>query len=125
MIAYVAGHSHANGVRFYRGSKGRGFWQVNTASHIDWPQHSRLLELFDNGDGTLSLFGTMLDSAAPQAAPAPGPAASLSIRQLVSLSRVLSWNDPQREGTEGSGDSARKEGARRDRNVELLVRDPR
>ena len=125
VIAYVAGHSHANGVRFYRGSKGRGFWQVNTASHIDWPQHSRLLELFDNGDGTLSLFGTMLDSAAPQAAPAPGPAASLSSRQLVSLSRVLSWNDPQREGTEGSGDTARKEGARRDRNVELLVRDPR
>ena len=125
VIAYVAGHTHANAVRFFGGGKGHGFWQVNTASHIDYPQQSRLLEVFDNRDGTLSIFGTMLDTAAPEAAPAPGPAGSFSLRQIVSLSRVLSWNDPQRKGTEGSGNSAPKQGRRRDRNVELLVRDPR
>jgi metallophosphoesterase (TIGR03767 family) len=125
VIAYVAGHTHANAVRFFRGGKGHGFWQVNTASHVDYPQQSRLLEVFDNRDGTLSIFGTILDSAAPQAAPAPGPAGALSLRQLASLSRVLSWNDPQRRGTEGSGNAVPKQGTRRDRNVELLVRDPR
>jgi metallophosphoesterase (TIGR03767 family) len=125
VIAYVAGHTHLNKVTFEGGSRGRGFWEINTASHIDWPQQSRLIEVMDNRDGTLSIFGTMLDAAAPQAAPAPGDAMGLSLKQLVSLGRTLSYNDPHREGAEGSGDAKSKTGARRDRNVELLVRDPR
>jgi hypothetical protein len=125
VVAYVAGHTHANRVDFYKGRKGRGFWQINTASHIDWPQQSRLIEVMDNRDGTLSLFGTILDSAAPAAAPAPGDASAFSAPQLASLSRTLAANDPQREGIEGSGNDAPKTGRRGDRNVELLVRDPR
>ena len=125
VIAYVAGHTHTNDVEFVDGRRGGGFWQVNTASHIDWPQQSRLIEVMDNRDGTLSIFGTMLDSAAPQAGPEPASALSLSLEQLVSLSRTLSYNDPQREGAEGSGDAQEKTGGREDRNVELLVRDPR
>jgi len=125
VIAYVAGHTHANAVSFNKGKKGRGFWEINTASHIDWPQQSRLIEIMDNRDGTLSLFGTLLDSAAPVAAPAPGPADAFSPAQLASLARTLSFNDPQREGLEGSSGNASKSGARRDRNVELLVKDPR
>ena len=74
MISYVSGHTHANRVDFFKGSKGRGFWEINTASHIDWPEQSRTIEVMDNKDGTLSLFGTLLDSAAPAAAPAPGTA---------------------------------------------------
>ena len=31
-----------------------GFWEVNTAAHIDWPQQSRVVELVDN-DGKLLL----------------------------------------------------------------------
>jgi metallophosphoesterase (TIGR03767 family) len=125
VIAFVAGHTHLNEIEFVDGSSGRGFWQINTASHIDWPQQSRLIEVMDNRDGTLSIFGTMLDSAADQAAPAPANAVALSLEQLVSLSRTLSYNDPQREGAEGTGDTVDKAGAREDRNVELLVRDPR
>jgi len=125
VIAYVAGHTHANAVRFYGSRGGRGFWEVNTASHIDWPQQSRLLEVMDNRDGTLSIFGTILDSAAPTEAPAPGPAAQLSVAQLASLGRTLSYNDPQRLDAEGGAQERDKRGGRRDRNVELLVRDPR
>jgi metallophosphoesterase (TIGR03767 family) len=125
VIAYVAGHTHANRVDFFRGRKGRGFWQINTASHIDWPQQSRLIEVMDNRDGTLSLFGTILDSAAPAAAPTPGDALGLGPEQLASLGRTLSYNDPQREGLEGSSGDAPKTGRRADRNVELLLRDPR
>ena len=125
MIAYVAGHTHVNAIEFVEGTGGHGFWEINTASHIDWPQQSRLIEVMDNRDGTLSIFGTMLDSAAAQAAPAPANAIALSLKELVSLSRTLSYNDPQREGAEGSGDSTEKAGGREDRNVELLVRDPR
>ena len=58
-------------------------------------------------------------------APRRAARCGMSLPQLVSLSRSLSYNDPQREGAEGSGGSANKTGGRRDRNVELLVRDPR
>lgn len=125
VIAYVAGHTHGNAVRFFRGKRGRGFWEVNTASHIDWPQQSRLIEIMDNGDGTLSLFGTLLDTEAPVTDPPAGPATAFTPTQLASLARTLSYNDPQREGLEGTEGSAEKTGSRRDRNVELLVRDPR
>jgi metallophosphoesterase (TIGR03767 family) len=125
LIAYVAGHTHANAVTFNRGRRGHGFWQINTASHIDWPQQARLIEIMDNRDGTLSLFGTLLDHAAHVEAPPPGPASSLSPRKLASLARTLSYNDPQREGLEGTEGDAEKTGRRRDRNVELLVNDPR
>jgi metallophosphoesterase (TIGR03767 family) len=125
VIAYVAGHTHANRIRFFRGRHGHGFWQINTASHIDWPEQSRLVEIMDNHDGTLSLFGTMLDSAAPAAAPAPGPAGAFTPTQLASLARTLSFNDPQDSGLEGSAGGGSKAGTRKDRNVELLVRDPR
>jgi hypothetical protein len=125
VIAYVAGHTHLNDIEFVDGRRGGGFWQINTASHIDWPQQSRLIQVMDNRDGTLSIFGTMLDTAAPQRAPAPADAFALSRRQLVSLSRTLAYNDPQREGAEGTGGEQEKTGERDDRNVELLVRDPR
>ncbi|HZH24672.1 MAG TPA: TIGR03767 family metallophosphoesterase [Solirubrobacteraceae bacterium] len=125
VISYVAGHTHANAVRFFKGRNGRGFWEINTASHIDWPQQSRLVEVMDNRDGTLSIFGTVLDSAAPPAAPAPGPAAGFDLDGLASLGRTLSFNDPQRLESEGGGEESDKRGGRRDRNVELLVRDPR
>ena len=125
VVAYVAGHTHANAIRFFRGPRAGGFWEITTASHIDFPQQSRLLELMDNRDGTLSIFATMLDSAAPTAAPAPGDAAGLDREELVSLSRALAFNDPQREGAEGTGNAALKQGTRKDRNVELVLRDPR
>ena len=117
VIAYIAGHTHDNDIRLFR--KGRtGFWQINTASHADFPQQSREIEVMDNRDGTLSLFTTVLDHAAPVAAPAPGTAAAaLTDAQLGSLSRVLSWNDPQRDPHHAGG--------RGDRNAELVLLDPR
>ncbi|HET9737622.1 MAG TPA: hypothetical protein VFP78_05825 [Solirubrobacteraceae bacterium] len=123
LIAYVAGHTHANRVDFHRGPAGGGFWQINTASHIDWPQQSRLIDIMDNRDGTLSVFGTVVDHSAPLAV--SSQANAFSPRALASLARTLSWNDPQREGVEGSQGEAEKSGTRRDRNVELLLRDPR
>ena len=125
VIAFVAGHTHSNEVEFFRGRRGRGFWQVVTASHVDWPQQSRLIEVMDNRDGTLSLFGTILDSAAPTAAPAPRPAIGMTVAELASLSRTLAYNDPQRAGLPESGQREDHRGDRADRNVELLIRDPR
>ena len=72
----------------------------------------------DNKDGTLSIFGTILDAAAPPAGPAPGPASGFDVDELASINREFAYNDPQ--GGLGSG-----EGSTTDQNVELLVKDPR
>ena len=70
---------------------GGGFWEVNTASHVDFPQQSRIVEVVDNHDGTLSIFTTMLDHAGP---------ASYGGRtgepvSLAGLGRELALNDWQ------------------------------
>ncbi len=121
VILLVTGHTHHNEINAFRGDRPRGFWQVNTSSHIDFPQQSRLLEIVGNRDGTLSIFGTVVDQAAPVKAPRPTDADELSGRELASLSRRLAANDPQRDSvTEGGGT-----GTFKDRNVELLIKDPR
>jgi metallophosphoesterase (TIGR03767 family) len=119
VIAYVNGHRHGNRIKSYprRGGKA-GFWEINTASHTDYPQQSRLLEIDDNRDGTLSIFTTLVDSAAPIVPPAPGDAASFSSTQLASIARLVSVNDPQEK-------LGARAGRRVDRNAELVIRDPR
>jgi len=124
-IAFVVGHIHENRITPYKKKGGSGgFWEIATASEIDWPQQGRLIELMDNRDGTLSIFGTAIDTAAPIAGPAPGAAANVfTDTQLGSLSRRIAANDPQ-VGVNGSA-SQHAEGKRKDRNVELLIDDPR
>lgn len=111
VIAWVNGHTHKNQLWAHARADGTGgFWEINTASHIDWPQQSRVIEVADNHDGTWSIFATMLDHAAPTT---PGINTPLA---LAALSRELSANDWQRNTT--------ATGAIEDRNVELLVKSP-
>jgi metallophosphoesterase (TIGR03767 family) len=126
-IAWVAGHSHVNDVTPYPdpSGNGHGFWSIRVAAEADWPQQARLLQVFDNRDGTLSIFGTIVDHASEATAPAPGTAASsMSITDLASVGRTLSYNDAQ-TGGRACAPEACGEGGPEDRNVELLVRDPR
>jgi hypothetical protein len=125
VIAWVAGHSHVNDVTPYPGTDGHGFWSLKVAAEADWPQQSRLLQVFDNRDGTLSLFGTIVDHASEATAPAPGTdASSMTPADLASIGRTLSYNDGQTGGGECEPDPC-GEGGPDDRNVELLVADPR
>lgn len=125
VIAWIAGHSHVNRVEPFPREGGGGFWVVRVAAEADWPQQSRLLELFDNGDGTLSLFGTILDHASPSAAaPAGTPAAGIGSLELASIGRTLAFNDPQ-SGAAACSPTPCGEGGPSDRNVELLIDDPR
>jgi len=130
VVGYVVGHEHNNRVRPVprsgvdgdeaSGRAAGGFWQVVTAAHIDWPQQSRLLDLVDNSDGTLSIWGTILDHAAP---PNPGNGGGSSVTPIASISRELAFNDPDADNGEDGRPDAR--GGAEDRNVELVVRDPR
>ena len=119
VVAFVAGHTHENRITAFKRGAG-GFWGIETASEIDWPIQSRLLEIMDNRDGTLSIFGTLIDHGATLATPAPGtPAAGFDRGTLAALGREFAYNDPQVGFEDGA------EGRPQDRNVELLVRDPR
>jgi 3',5'-cyclic AMP phosphodiesterase CpdA len=120
VVAWVAGHTHANIIEPFRRSGGEGgFWSIRLASEIDWPQQSRLLEVMDNRDGTLSIFGTILDHAAPAGIPSSGTAAAgFDADTMAAISRTIAANDPQLGIGTGEGD-------KKDRNVELLLRDPR
>jgi metallophosphoesterase (TIGR03767 family) len=116
VVLYLAGHKHYDRVWPNFGKRGRGFWQVITNALAGAPQEARMIELMDNGDGSLSLFTTMLPHAAPAAIPAPG--AALDPAGLASLSRELAWARRPR------GRSAAPAGGPM-RNVELVMRDPR
>ncbi len=92
-----------------------GFWEINTASFIDYPQEARIIEIVNNCDGTLSIFGTIIDHLSPPCVDVSGP--KYSITEMASISRELSFND-------FFNDPRTRGGLPKDRNVELLINNP-
>jgi metallophosphoesterase (TIGR03767 family) len=119
VVAWVNGHTHVHAVTAVRedGAPG-GFWQVTTASHIDWPQQARIIELLET-DGGLVLACTVIDSAAPAAHRGSGDPAD-----LAALARELAANDWQVRD-QISADGGAGAGTAADRNVLLPVDWPR
>jgi metallophosphoesterase (TIGR03767 family) len=120
VVALVAGHQHRNRIEAHQRTGG-GFWEIVTAAHTDWPQQSRLLDLVDNADGTLSLLSSVVDHLAdPQAPRRPARRGRLlsraEVQWLAAVGRELAYNDPQ--------ESPGRRGTRADRNVELVVPNP-
>ena len=122
VVGWVNGHTHVHAIRAVveDGAPG-GFWQVTTASHIDWPQQARIIELLKTDSG-LAIGCTVVDSAAPAgylAAEDPADPAA-----LAALARELAANDWQirdqitADGGAGAGTAA-------DRNAILPVDWPR
>ncbi|MFB7508200.1 TIGR03767 family metallophosphoesterase, partial [Streptomyces broussonetiae] len=110
VLAWVNGHIHENVVTPHQGPDGRSFWEISTASHIDYPHLARIIELVDNKDGTLSLFTTLIESAAPHRT----DFADLSQTGLAALYRELAYNAP--------GASKTLQGGAGDRNTELVLK---
>ena len=65
VIGWLNGHTHLNQILAHRPQADQpgGFWEITTASCIDFPQQQQVVEIVDNRDGTLSLFTTVLDHA--------------------------------------------------------------
>ena len=113
VVAWINGHTHINTIIPHPREGGGGFWEITTASCIDFPQQQQLLEFVDNRDGTMSIFTTVLDHASP----AVWQEGDYTPTGLASLSRQLSFNDwienpPMRLGSP------------LDRNTELLLPAP-
>lgn len=113
VVAWVNGHTHDNKITpHHHNDPTRSLWEINTASHVDFPQHARIIDVCDNTDGTLSLFTTLIESAAPYQA----PYGDSSSEALASLYRELSYNDIHRDPN--------RMGSAADRNTELLLKNP-
>lgn len=100
----------------------RGFWQIETASLIDFPQEQRLIEVFDNRDGSGTLRGPVLTHGFERSRTLAGkddrcqfflldPGSLQKLTSDAGLDTICSFG-ATRQGTAG------------DRNVELMFRMP-
>ncbi|WP_029759789.1 TIGR03767 family metallophosphoesterase [Gordonia hirsuta] len=113
LIAWVNGHTHKNEMIAHRSTNAKhSFWEINTASHIDFPQLARIIEITDNRDGTLSIFTPLIEADSPYTADED----DLSPAGLASLYRELSYNDLHFQDD--------LLGRPADRNCELLLAHP-
>lgn len=103
VLATVAGHSHRNTISSRRRGGGPGFWQIVTASLVDFPQQVRMLRVREASGGGAVLETWMLDTAPSK---------------LADEARALAHLDAQ------GGRPARGRGGRGDRNVRLWRRAP-
>jgi hypothetical protein len=98
VIATLAGHTHRNRIT-PRPALAGGYWQIETASLIDYPQQARALRLLATADGGVALQTWMLDHVFPGS--------------LGTIARKLSYLDAQGGRPHGFA------GGRLDRNVVL------
>jgi len=113
-IAWLNGHTHVNTIKAHPREGGAGgFWEITTASCVDFPQQQQLVDVVDNRDGTMSIFVIALDHAAPPT----WAQGDLSQTGLASLSRELAANYQLSNPTLLAGSAL-------DRNVELLMPAP-
>lgn len=106
VIAWLVGHNHRHRVRAVRGASAAapGYWEIMTGAIADWPAQTRAMEIVDNGNGTLSLFGTAVDYQTANCM-------ERRYRRLSLIDHVSGW--------EGVAESTAA-----DRNVELVIPTP-
>ena len=112
VVAWLNGHTHNNTITPHERPSGGGFWEITTASCVDFPQQQQVVEVVDNQDGTLSLFTTAIDHTAP--ATWNG---EYTTQGLASLSRELAANN-------WANKPLTRLGSELDRNTELLLPAP-
>lgn len=114
MIAWLNGHTHTNTIKAHPNEAGTGgFWEITTASCIDYPQQQQVVDICDNQDGTMSIFAITLDHASP----AQWRDGDFSQQGIASLSRELASND-------WTATPFALLGSDLDRNVELVLPAP-
>lgn len=123
IILWFAGHVHDHKISQRKNSNGsHGFWEIRTASHIDWPQQSRVIEIIKSNNGKIAIGTVIFDHAGPLTF--NGTADELADPvALAGFSRLLAANDWQRQNG-GPFALELMEGQPEDRNIWLWANDP-
>ena len=118
VILWLAGHEHRHHIEWLGEKENEsGFWLVETASHIDWPQQSRTVEIVKAHDGDIYIGLTVIDHAGESTySDAQTPL------EMAALARLLSANVWQRREELGSKHAFEwAEGSPSDRNIVLRI----
>ncbi|MED5464624.1 MAG: metallophosphoesterase [Myxococcota bacterium] len=66
VVAHLVGHGHRHEITAHPGDTPEaGYWEIQTASLVDWPLQQRLIEVIDRGDGFGELWSTVFDFDTP------------------------------------------------------------
>ena len=118
VIAWIAGHEHRHHIKWIGAEvEVQGFWQIETASHADWPQQSRTIEIVQDEIGDIYFGLSVIDHAGEAAfGDAKTPL------ELAALSRIVSGNIWQKRPELGSSHDVNWWSGRvEDRNVVLKI----
>ncbi|NDE27034.1 MAG: TIGR03767 family metallophosphoesterase [Actinobacteria bacterium] len=114
VIAWLCGHTHRHRMAYFGPDSHHGFWQIETASLIDWPQQGRIVEIFLDQHEQVWIASTPINHAG-SILPDPEHLKLDEVNELAGLSRLLSVNDWQRRG--GIFSIENNEGTSFDRNA--------
>ncbi len=117
VIMWLAGHVHHHAIVVHE-QDDRRLPEITSASLIDWPQQSRVLEVVREDGGTLALVSTAIDHVPPMT-----PAVD-DHSTLAALSRLLARNAPLIRDTLGRAEQVGRSGWWSPRNTILRVPDP-
>jgi metallophosphoesterase (TIGR03767 family) len=98
VILWLAGHNHEHKIERISTDKHRGFWHIQTASNIDWPQQGRIVEIFEDS-GKVGIATSVFDHQGDVDLSMESLDLN-SITTLAGLSRALAGNDWQRRSGE-------------------------
>ena len=129
VIVLANGHTHTNKIWPRRDtSNDTAYWEVNVASLADHPHNGRSIEIVDNADGTLSIFGVLFESGVhPDPRGIDWTADDLTDEVLLGgADRTINEDWLAAAGMEQALTEAdlQRAGIRKNRNVELVIRDP-
>ena len=95
VIAWICGHNHRNKIEYIGPTPEKGFWQIETASLIDWPQQGRVIEIFLDKTDQIGIAATPIEHQGSLADDYSNKPLD-DVNTLAGLSRLLSLNDWQR-----------------------------
>ena len=118
VIAWFAGHEHRHHIKWIGPEEEvRGFWQIETASHADWPQQSRTIEIVQDSIGDIYFGLSIVDHAG-----GTDFGDATKAVDIAALSRLLSANIWQKRPELGSSHDVNWwSGRAKDRNVILKI----
>lgn len=117
LIAWIAGHVHRHASGMHTRLDGSTFLELTTASHIDWPQQARVIEIVKE-EKSIAIASTVIDHSGH----IDWKNRELNHLTLAGISRALSLNDWQSRGEEGTLQA--RQGKKEDRNMVWRVTDP-